>query len=170
MYKMKKQIRTISSFIAIISLLIVLTGCPSYEEEYQGPSGPAPATIHALLDGSPWATSSRSATVENGKITIMGSVSKGQTLKMVVFSDSIGNFPVGQGSSNYATYAFGSNTFSSINDKTTGEIDVLSISEADSLISGTFYYKLYNSNDQSVTFMNGYFTNLKYNISKSSKK
>jgi len=167
---MKKQIKTISSFIAIISLLIVVTGCPSYEEEYQGPSGPTPATIHALLDGATWSTTSRSATVENGKITIIGGVSKGQTLKMVVFSDSIGNFPVGQGSSNYATYAFGSNTFSSINDKTTGEIDVLSISEADSLISGTFYYKLYNSNGESVTFMNGYFTNLKYNISKSSKE
>ena len=167
---MKKLTGTIISFIAILSLLIITTGCPSYEEEYQGPTGPAPATIHALLDGSPWETTSRSATVENGKITIMGGVSKGQTFKMVVFSDSIGNFPVGQGSSHYATYAFGSEVFSSINDKTTGEIDVLSISEADSLISGTFYFKLYNTNGQAVTFFDGYFTNIKYNLPKSSKK
>ena len=167
---MKKQISTLTSFLAIISLLLLVTACPSYEEDYQGPTGPMPATIHALLDGATWSTTSRSATVENGKITIIGGVSKGQTLKMVVFSDSIGNFPVGQGSTNYATYAFGSNVFSSINDKTTGEIDVLSISEADSLISGTFYYKLYNANDQSVTFLDGYFTNIKYNLPKNSNK
>ena len=156
--------------MAIVSLLLLVTACPSYEEEYEGPSGPVPASIHALLDGAQWATTSREATISNGKITIIGGVSKGQTLKMVIYNDSVGTYPVGQGYDNYATYAFGSNVFSSLNDKTTGDIDVLSISEADSLISGTFYYKLYNSNDQSVTFMNGYFTNLKYNASKSSKK
>ncbi len=166
---MKSSIKTAFSFLSIISLLLLVTACPSYDEEYQGPTGPTPATIHALLDGVAWQTTSRSATVENGKITILGGVSKGQTLKMVVFSDSIGNFPVGQGSSHYATYAFGSNTFSSINDKTVGEIDVLSISPSDSLISGTFYFKLFDSNDQSVTFLNGFFTNIKYNLPKNNK-
>ncbi len=167
---MKKQISLITSCLAIVTVLLLITGCSSYSEEYEGPSGPVPASIHAQLDGTQWATTSREATISNGKITIIGGVSKGQTLKMVIYNDSVGTYPVGQGSDNYATYAFGSTVFSSMNDKTTGDIDVLSISEADSLISGTFYYKLYNSNDQSVTFMNGYFTNLKYNISKSSKK
>jgi hypothetical protein len=100
----------------------------------------------ATIDGNPWTGITNTATVTDSLITINSIDGAGGGFAISIYSEYPGTFTLDQNSEHVASYSNGSGVYMTNSDSMAGgQVIIYEINTIDSVISGMFFFKVYDT-------------------------
>ncbi len=154
-------------FLSIALIAFVMIGCSKDDDDNNDDNNnnnPPASGLTAKIDGTAWTSSMNTVTIKDGMTTISGFTAKSTILTINIVSESTGTYQLDNTSAHTAMLVDDTGNYNSVSDSLAGgEVIISDINTADSTISGTYHFDLYDffsGEKKSVT--EGSFTKLKF--------